>query len=55
MNVLVLDIETNMAHDTIWCCAYHSNWFFPSMIHVDTPEFIAGLKSAIKGADVIVA
>jgi hypothetical protein len=20
MNVLVLDIETNLAHDTIWCC-----------------------------------
>jgi DNA polymerase I-like protein with 3'-5' exonuclease and polymerase domains len=54
MNVLVLDIETNMAHDTIWCCAYHSNWFFPSKIHVETPESIAGLKSAIKGADVIV-
>jgi hypothetical protein len=20
MNVLVLDIETNLTHDTIWCC-----------------------------------
>lgn len=54
MNVLVLDIETNMTHDTIWCCAYHCSWFFPSTIHVETPESIAGLKSAIKGADVIV-
>jgi DNA polymerase I len=54
MNVLVLDIETNLAHDKIWCCAYHCSWFFPSTIHVETSESIAGLKSAIKGADVIV-
>jgi hypothetical protein len=24
MNVLVLDIETNLAHDTIWCCVTRS-------------------------------
>ena len=54
MNVLVLDIETNLAHDKIWCCAYNCSWFFPDMIHVETSESIAGLKSAIKGADVIV-
>lgn len=26
MKVLVLDIETNLAHDTIWCCGFKADW-----------------------------
>jgi len=55
MNVLVLDIETNLAHDKIWCCVCKSNWFNKDKFDVyQSKDYTAGLKSLISGADVIV-
>jgi len=55
MNVLVLDIETNLAHDKIWCCVCKSNWFNKNKFDVyQSKDYIAGLNALINGADVIV-
>ena len=51
--VLVLDIETNLAHDTIWCCATKGNWFPASEGNVFTHPH-GGLPNLIKEADIIV-
>lgn len=53
MKVLVLDIETNLAHDTIWCCATKGNWFPASEGNVFTHPH-GGLPNLIKEADIIV-
>ena len=50
MNVLVLDIETNLAHDTIWCCV--ARFVEQSIPHCCTgPDY---LKSLLDEADIIV-
>jgi len=50
MNVLVLDIETNMAHDTIWCCV--TQWVGDKgcLVHTESDH----LQSVIDQADVVV-
>ncbi len=53
MNVLVLDIETNLAHDTIWCCVTKGNWFPARDGNVFT-HGQGGLQDLIKEADIIV-
>jgi DNA polymerase I-like protein with 3'-5' exonuclease and polymerase domains len=53
MKVLVLDIETNLAHDTIWCCATKGNWFPARDGNVFT-HGKGGLQPLIDEADVIV-
>jgi DNA polymerase-1 len=54
MKVLVLDIETNLAHDTIWCCAVNSSWIAAFNSKVFTQEDSATLQSLIDYADVVV-
>jgi len=44
MNVLVLDIETNLAHDTIWCCVANDKVFLDA----------TGLQELIDSHDIIV-
>ena len=46
--VLVLDIETNLAHDTIWCCV--CNYDGATYVYRDS----AGVQSLINSADVVV-
>jgi len=50
MNVLVLDIETNLAHDTIWCCV--TQWADDTgcLVHTESDH----LQSVIDQADVVV-
>ena len=52
-NVLVLDIETNLAHDTIWCCVTKGNWFPASEGNVFT-HGQGGLQDLINQADIVV-
>ena len=52
-NVLVLDIETNLAHDTIWCCVTKGNWFPASEGNVFT-HGQGGLQELINQADIVV-
>ena len=56
MKVLVLDIETNLAHDTIWCCAVNSSWLaaFNSKVFKNYKADIDALQSLIDYADVVV-
>ena len=53
MKVLVLDIETNLAHDTIWCCATRINDHFNTST-VFTHTKSGELERQIRDADVIV-
>ena len=50
MNVLVLDIETNLAHDTIWCCV--TRWIGDegALVHTEPDH----LQAVINTADYIV-
>jgi len=48
MKVLVLDIETNLAHDTIWCCACNYDG------DVTVYRTADGLQSLIDKSDVVV-
>ena len=48
MKVLVLDIETNLAHHTIWCCV--CNYDGATYVYRDS----AGVQSLINSADVVV-
>ena len=48
MKVLVLDIETNLAHDTIWCCVCNYDGFTYVYRNAE------GVQSLINSADVVV-
>ena len=48
MRVLVLDIETNLAHDTIWCCGCHYDNY--TSIYTDAKH----VQALVDKADVVV-
>jgi DNA polymerase I len=50
MNVLVLDIETNLAHDTIWCCVTQWAGDKGCIVHTEHDH----LQAVIDAADVVV-
>ena len=50
MNVLVLDIETNMTHDTIWCCVTQWAGDKGCLVHTESDH----LQAVINQADVVV-
>ena len=50
MKVLVLDIETNLAHDTIWCCVTQWAGDKGSLVHLEKDH----LQAVIDQADVVV-
>jgi DNA polymerase I len=50
MNVLVLDIETNLAHDTIWCCVTQWAGDTGCIVHTEHDH----LQAVIDAADVVV-
>jgi DNA polymerase I len=50
MNVLVLDIETNLAHDTIWCCVTQWAGDTGCIVHTESDH----LQAVIDAADVVV-
>ena len=50
MNVLVLDIETNLAHDTIWCCVTQWAGDKGCLVHTESDH----LQAVIDQADVVV-
>ena len=49
MKVLVLDIETNLAHDTIWCCVTQWAGDKGSLLHTESDH----LQAVIDQADVV--
>jgi DNA polymerase I len=50
MNVLVLDIETNLTHDTIWCCVTQWAGDTGCIVHTEHDH----LQAVIDAADVVV-
>jgi DNA polymerase-1 len=50
MNVLVLDIETNLAHDTIWCCVTQWLGNTGATVHTENDH----LQAEIDQADIVV-
>ena len=50
MKVLVLDIETNLAHDTIWCCVTRWVGEDGSLVHTEPDH----LQPVINSADIVV-
>jgi hypothetical protein len=46
MNVLVLDIETNLAHDTIWCCVTRWAGDTGCLVHTESDHLQAVIDAA---------